>query len=569
MGTTNSKNNTTKNTENLNHKLKTKQIDKILDYIATYYILTSDFQTLTKLYDNKYCSKLILISANIMEKYFNKRDITFLYQRIKEDKTEKKNTDVKTTENVQSTEYTENPQFPLSMEDAQDTQVSQDTQDTQDTQETQVSQVSQDTQDTQDIQDTQDTLVSQDTQDAKDTQDTQDAQDTHIYTNTEDTENKTNILNMENLQKNKTNYTFEEITDKFVYFTSEDLNRISIKNNLNKKNICLSIAKFYIKIAHVFAAIIKTINPIYTYTNENGEQINVDYKNKKQIPKNTKRNIYKFNLCDKRIKELQGQFTQNPHIFSIPLPDYTSVESFNTELFREPQTYNYNPSVCSKKQDIKNIIQEPGIPELEQLYYDEFDFETKTFNKMSDKSKILYQNDLKLFYYIFSNDEEMPPTIKRFSDIKMLNVFKICENIQQLQKQKIDIEKNTKINDDKLIIQLYKKYADSLKKMIINSNKNRDALLEILNYIFVYFYNPITKKREITINPLLNENILEQLIIKTRKYIVQLYITCEYDYLEIVKIFETIVEYQILKVSKMQIDNLEQKFQETISMENI
>ena len=56
---------------------------QVVDYIATYYILTMDFQSLRKLYDKQYCDNLIILTSDILERYFTDTEITFLSQRIK------------------------------------------------------------------------------------------------------------------------------------------------------------------------------------------------------------------------------------------------------------------------------------------------------------------------------------------------------------------------------------------------------------------------------------------------------------------------------------------------------
>ena len=55
----------------------------IIDYIATHYILTMDFKNLSKLSEKAYCDKLVVLTSDIIEKYFNDMEITFLAQRIK------------------------------------------------------------------------------------------------------------------------------------------------------------------------------------------------------------------------------------------------------------------------------------------------------------------------------------------------------------------------------------------------------------------------------------------------------------------------------------------------------
>ena len=54
-------------------------------------------------------------------------------------------------------------------------------------------------------------------------------------------------------------------TKPLVYITQSDLDLVDNYSIDGKKNKCLGIAKFYIKIAHLFAAINKTVNPLFTY----------------------------------------------------------------------------------------------------------------------------------------------------------------------------------------------------------------------------------------------------------------------------------------------------------------
>ena len=71
-------------TSNKNATLKSKPVNQIIDYIATYYILTMDFVSLRKLYEKEYCDKLVVITSDIIERYFTDMDITYLAQRIKD-----------------------------------------------------------------------------------------------------------------------------------------------------------------------------------------------------------------------------------------------------------------------------------------------------------------------------------------------------------------------------------------------------------------------------------------------------------------------------------------------------
>jgi hypothetical protein len=64
-------------------KLKPATVRQIIDYIATYYILTMDFQSLRKLYDIEYCDKLVILTSDIIERYFTDLQITYLAENIK------------------------------------------------------------------------------------------------------------------------------------------------------------------------------------------------------------------------------------------------------------------------------------------------------------------------------------------------------------------------------------------------------------------------------------------------------------------------------------------------------
>ena len=57
-----------------NESSTNKQFDnfyEIIDYIATYYILTMDFKSLSKLSEKEYCDKLVVLTSDIIQKYFN------------------------------------------------------------------------------------------------------------------------------------------------------------------------------------------------------------------------------------------------------------------------------------------------------------------------------------------------------------------------------------------------------------------------------------------------------------------------------------------------------------------
>jgi len=407
-------------------ELKPKSISQILDYIATYYILTMDFKSLRKLYDKEYCDNLIILTSDIIERYFTDLEITYLAQRIKDG------------------------------------------------------------------------------------------------------------VEVNELEK-----------DKVKFFFKDDLNKLDVQNSIKKKRMCNSIAKFYIKIAHTFAAIVSTINPIYVYKDAEGNEVKANLYNKGKIPAHTPRDIYKLNICETRVNTLSNK------------EDYSELSGDN-EMRVHPKICDMN---LNQDGSVKNLDEEPGIPELEDLYYDDqYDYYSGEFKSMSPKTRDIYDADLKIFYKIFTGNDEVPEIIKSFRDIKLRDYKnnKNCTGTDPVFR---------KVYKDKASDNLFASYAKNLRDMIIKANLNQQALLNILNQLFLYTIDPQTNKKQIRVSPFLTEDALQALIIETRALIIKLYLTCEIDYTNGIKIFEAIVEKKILETAQSQIDNLEKISDKTVTDE--
>ena len=71
------------NIASLNKTDKSNSFGQVIDYIATYYILTADFESLKKLYNKDYCDNLIVLTSDILDRYFTDLEINYLAQRVK------------------------------------------------------------------------------------------------------------------------------------------------------------------------------------------------------------------------------------------------------------------------------------------------------------------------------------------------------------------------------------------------------------------------------------------------------------------------------------------------------
>jgi len=400
---------------------------EIIDYIATYYILTMDFKSLSKLSDKEYCDNLVVLTSDIIQKHFNDLDVTYLEQRVKSGI-------------------------------------------------------------------------------------------------------EVNELKKENI----------------IFLNKDQLDNLDIQNDaqksIRKKRVCIGIAKFYVKIAHLFAAIVMTINPTYIYKDETGNVIKTGLLEKDKIPKNTKRKLYKLNICDNRIKSLKkGENFKNSNSEIAQL--HTKMCSMNLK----------------KDGSIKNLSNEPGITELMQLYLDDkYDYSNGTFTGMLYETEQQFKKDLNTFYTAFTGNEIMPPEIKKFSDIKLKDyqTKSGCQGENPLFKKPYSISKN-----DKLFI----KYASNIKEMIRRAASKQNELLSVINNLFIFVPDPYTKKNKIRVNPKLTDDSLQKDIVKARKIIVELYVKCETDYVEGLKIYEAIVEKKILETTQKQIETLQKESDNVLS----
>ena len=50
-----------------------------------------------------------------------------------------------------------------------------------------------------------------------------------------------------------------------IYLAKKNIDTMDVQSKLKKQRMCKGVARFYVKIAHIFAAISKTINPMFSY----------------------------------------------------------------------------------------------------------------------------------------------------------------------------------------------------------------------------------------------------------------------------------------------------------------
>jgi len=351
-----------------------------------------------------------------------------------------------------------------------------------------------------------------------------------------------------------------------LYLAKGHMNRLDISNSIRKKRMCIGIAKFYVKIAHLFAAIAMTVNPRYIYTDMSGKEQDVSIFDKVNIPQQLRANAkYKpTNICSSRIQTLKPvQNTENG----------ISIKGKNCDMNKKIKSKIDDVDVPIGIEKDKYLSDEPGISELELLYFDKYNFNDGLYYGMSEEAQAEYQRDLELFYKVFTGEENIPPKKgengeilkdKKGSPLPSITKFSQIP-LKAFHKQELCKDPNspwTKVYRGNSSEKLFSEYAEHLKNMISKSQEREKALLSIIKEIFSFWVDPQKKEKVLTINPKLNNTSLQELVVKTRKIIIDLYINCEKDFQKGLKIYEAIVKSKLLVTQQRRIEQFEKKADE-------
>ena len=321
--------------------------------------------------------------------------------------------------------------------------------------------------------------------------------------------------------------------EKVFVLNSKNLEDMDEEDKIKKKYLCNGLAKFYVQIATIYAAIAKTINPKLAYNDENRNEINISFKDKDKVPSTQNTYVKGISLCSSRVSSLL-----NGQSFTDFLKD------------AELGTANLNPNICtfncSTCPITKSLDNEPGIPELENLYYDQFNYKTGKFDEMSESMKLLYQFDLINFYKVFTGNDSLPESVKRFSDIKLKDYYNSTNCQDGDYSQEVSLDKTTK--------PYFLNYIENLKSMLKKIKVFHNQLLVILEEIFTVTESSSDEKKssknKISLNPSLTEPRLIELNISVIKIINNLYLYCELRYLKGIELYMDLINSLKLQKTK-------------------
>ncbi len=238
--------------------------------------------------------------------------------------------------------------------------------------------------------------------------------------------------------------------------TKLNVSYLDVKEADKKQRMCIGIAKFYVTIAHLWSAILLSVNPQYKYTDHTGKKTFVSFEDRDRLQKDAKVELTTENsICGQRLKVLNSTDENTINLERLC--------EMNKVIHNKTGSKGYAPSEWGEEIISKNLTNEMGIPELEMLYNNYYDYESGRFSHRIPNSKTdkQYKKDLKLLYTNFTGNidynEWNKDGTKTFKDVILSQFNEGC---------------SSKIDKDG------RKMQPVLKmKLILNNDNNNEVII--------------------------------------------------------------------------------------------
>ena len=392
---------------------------------------------------------------------------------------------------------------------------------------------------------------------------------------------------------------YNKISEGSIEHSSYVYANTSITKEQTRK-LCIEIAKYYVRIAHLFAAIITTLNPVFSWRSSasssrailsphipKSKDDTMELDDDNEVEKNLVDNIEKTTLEKTTLENKQyisemakNLKIENMNFCNSRIADLIDIDEL-TDLVNDDSIVSGASSVseikiktklCSANLNnigagdgvgsgtgdgirrTKTVYDLPGFAELSRLYNDKYNVSKGRFDRMSAKSKEEKKRNVDLLYTLFTGNPNPPKDIKNFRDIP---IHSFSDTVDCSSPDSMLNKTYVGTTKDKLFVD----YVEQIKKMIYDSNMIRNSLLEIIDNIFITNMEDQGEKMKYIIDPNLTYEQLNNLIAETRKIILKLYVNCEKNFIYTLKILQAIIEAQIFETGQRQIRELERNIE--------
>lgn len=131
--------------------------------------------------------------------------------------------------------------------------------------------------------------------------------------------------------------------------------KLDVRNPTQKQRMCYGIARFYVSIAHLYAAIFTTINPVYRYADSYYPYKKHETKYSSKVPENIIPVLDINNsICKRRINLLQPR-SKNGEI-NIKMDNVCNMNARSKKITRTTKGYKYEASEWGKNPQCSNKV---------------------------------------------------------------------------------------------------------------------------------------------------------------------------------------------------------------------
>ena len=226
-----------------------------------------------------------------------------------------------------------------------------------------------------------------------------------------------------------------------MYISKRDFENVERASSNKKLLMCKGIAKFYVRVAHLFAAIATTVSPNWASDALSSSSSSSSAPSGLQMPSQPQPQPQPPQPAQQQQQQQQqrgGQLAASGDKL-----DFCSVRIRAllgaTSSQADGKTMLVQPTVCSiyASTNENSLLSQPGLPELGYLYDDIYDSQTGKFSGRSIAMQSLYDSDLRKLYFAFTGNSDMPEHIKTFGDINILSLarYKECGPVVPTAKQ--------------------------------------------------------------------------------------------------------------------------------------
>ena len=319
-----------------------------------------------------------------------------------------------------------------------------------------------------------------------------------------------NILTKKAFDKN---FTLSEIEmfgqainskEKIYSISTAAWNKERIVDPVRKEHMCEQLSKFYVKIAHVFAAIVDTIKPVSSSQDPSYKKL-MSYSSKRfsEIPHD--------NFCLNRLKNLESVIKDTNKADKTICQKLKDKDNYDIGKWKhEIGSKTFTDLFTWEDEKTKKILYENSI----KLFSDNL---TGIKGKCSNRNKTYNENKNQMS----GNINDIP--YSEYCSTRLCNEFN--KNLN-----------HTCIDHTKLGV----KYKQHIKNMRKRYYQNLEKLYGFIMDIFE------KQDKRWIIKSSLTENKLDKMIPKVREAIAKCYFDCNNDYIKGLKIYTSVYEYYLI-----------------------